>query len=98
MRAKAREHGIHIIATIFESVAPGLCYDSAIVIDPAGEILGRYRKAHPAAVRSLEKIYFRYGSHFPVFRIGEWRVGIKHLLRHVLSPNPRAALRSTAPN
>ena len=76
MRAKAREHGIHIIATIFEEESAGICYDSAIVIDPAGEILGRYRKAHPAAVRSLEKIYFRYGSHFPVFRIGAWRVGI----------------------
>ena len=76
MRAKAREHGIHIVATIFEIESAGICYDSAIVIDPSGEILGRYRKAHPAAVRSLEKIYFRYGSHFPVFRIGEWRVGI----------------------
>ena len=76
MRAKAREHGIHIVATIFEEESAGICYDSAIVIDPSGEILGRYRKAHPAAVRSLEKIYFRYGSHFPVFRIGDWRVGI----------------------
>ena len=76
MRAKAREHGIHIVATIFEAESAGICYDSAIVIDPSGEILGRYRKAHPAAVRSLEKIYFRYGSHFPVFRIGDWRVGI----------------------
>ena len=76
MRAKARAHGIHIIATIFEAESAGLCYDSAIVIDASGTILGRYRKAHPAAVRSLEKIYFRYGSHFPVFRIGEWRVGI----------------------
>ena len=76
MRAKAREHGVYIVATIFEAESAGLCYDSAIVIDPSGAILGRYRKAHPAAVRSLEKIYFRYGSHFPIFRIGEWRVGI----------------------
>ena len=38
MRAKAREHGIHIVATIFEAESAGICYDSAIVIDPAGAI------------------------------------------------------------
>jgi N-carbamoylputrescine amidase len=76
MRDKARQHGIHIIATIFEVESAGLYYDSAIVIDRTGAILGRYRKAHPAAVRSLEKIYFRYGSYFPVFKVDDWRVGI----------------------
>ena len=76
MRNKAREHGVHIVATIFEEHSAGIYYDSAMVIDPVGSILGKYRKTHPAAVRSLEKIYFRYGSKFPVFKIGEWRVGI----------------------
>jgi N-carbamoylputrescine amidase len=66
---------VNIVATIFEEEAAGLCYDSAIVIDRAGEIAGKYRKTHPAAVQSLEKIYFRYGSYFPVFRVDGWRVG-----------------------
>jgi predicted amidohydrolase len=76
MREKARQHGIHIIATIFELEQAGICYDAAMVIDPAGEIVGKYRKVHPAAVQSLEKIYFRYGSYFPVVKVGAWRVGI----------------------
>ena len=76
MREKAREHGVHLIATIYEEEGAGIYYDTAMVIDPDGRIVGKYRKVQPAAVRSLEKIYFRYGSYFPVFKIGEWRVGI----------------------
>jgi N-carbamoylputrescine amidase len=38
--------------------------------------VGKYRKVHPAALRSLEKIYFRGGSSFPVFRVGAWTIGI----------------------
>lgn len=76
VRAKAREHGIHLVATIYEEEAAGLYYDTAIVIAPDGATVGKYRKVHPAAVKSLEKLYFRYGSHFPVFRVGDWRLGI----------------------
>jgi N-carbamoylputrescine amidase len=75
MREKARQHRIHVIATIHETAAAGNYYDTAHVIDPAGEIVGKYRKTHPAAVRSLEKIYFRYGSKFPVVQIDEFKVG-----------------------
>ena len=75
MRAKAREHKIFIVSTIFEVARPGLYYDTAMLIGPDGEIAGKYRKVHPAAYLSLEKIYFRGGSSFPVFPIGEWRVG-----------------------
>jgi predicted amidohydrolase len=75
MRDKAREHRVHIVATIFEEEAAGLYYDTAILIDRQGEIAGKYRKVQPAAVQSLEKIYFRYGSHFPVFNVDDWKVG-----------------------
>lgn len=76
IREKARQHGVHIVSTIFEVARPGLYYDTAMLIAPDGEIVGKYRKVHPAALLSLEKIYFRGGSSFPVFRVGEWRVGI----------------------
>lgn len=76
IKDKARQHGVHIIATIYEEEAPGVYYDTAMVIDPQGQIVGKYRKTHPAAFRSLEKIYFRYGSKYPVFRIHDWRVGM----------------------
>ena len=75
MKEEARRHGIHIVSTIFEMARPGLYYDTAMLIDPAGEIIGKYRKVHPAALLSLEKIYFRGGSSFPVFRVGEWTLG-----------------------
>jgi predicted amidohydrolase len=75
MKTEARRHGIHIVSTIFEMARPGLYYDTATLINPDGEIAGKYRKVHPAALLSLEKIYFRGGSTFPVFRIGDWTVG-----------------------
>lgn len=76
IKDKARQHGVYIIATIYEEETPGICFDTAIVLDPQGQIVGKYRKTHPAAYRSLETIYYRYGSKYPVFRIHDWRVGM----------------------
>ncbi|MCH7641728.1 MAG: hypothetical protein IIC30_00460 [Chloroflexi bacterium] len=76
IREKAREHGVHIVSTIYEEESPGLNYDTAMVIDPEGQIIGKYRKTHPAGLRAVEKIYFRYGTKFPVFDILGWKVGI----------------------
>src|SRR4051794_9894972 len=76
IKAKARQHCVHILSTIFEMARPGLYYDSAMVIGPEGDIVGKYRKVHPAALLSLEKIYFRGGSSFPTFSVRDWRVGI----------------------
>jgi N-carbamoylputrescine amidase len=73
MKAEARRH--HIVSTIFEMDRPGLYYDTAMLINPTGEVAGKYRKVHPAALLSLEKIYFRGGSLFPVFHVGEWTIG-----------------------
>ncbi len=75
MRKLAKQHGIALVATIFEEEAAGLYYDTAFMIESDGSIVAKYRKAHPAAVQSLEKIYFRYGSHFPVATLRGLRVG-----------------------
>jgi len=72
----ARRNGIEVVATIYEEAGPGLYFDTAMHVDSAGEIVFKYRKVHPAAVKSLEKIYFRYGSRFDTYRFGDWRVGI----------------------
>jgi predicted amidohydrolase len=76
IKDKARQHGIHIVATLYEQERPGICFDTAMVIDPQGQIMGKYRKTHPAAYRSLETIYYRYGSKYPVFQIQDWKVGM----------------------
>lgn len=72
----ARKHKVHIVATIYEYAGPGVYFDTAMVINPSGEIIGKYRKVHPPAVRSLEKIYYKGGSRFPIFDILGWKVGI----------------------
>jgi len=76
IRECARRNGTNVIATIYEAAGPGLYFDTAMHIDGAGEIRFKYRKVHPSAVLSLEKIYFRYGTRFATFRLGEWRTGI----------------------
>lgn len=75
MQKLAKQHGIALVSTIFEEESAGLCYDTAMFIESDGSIVGKYRKTHPAAVQSLEKIYFRYGSHFPVVRLQGIKVG-----------------------
>lgn len=72
----ARSNKVWVVATIFEQQRPGVLYDTAVLIDRQGAVHGAYRKAHPAAVYGLEKIYFRSGSHFPVFDIEGWPTGI----------------------
>lgn len=76
IRERAARHGVNIIAPIYEADGAGRYFDTAFLIDRRGEILGRYRKVHPAATRSLEKIYFRYGSDFPVWEVDGWKIGV----------------------
>lgn len=74
--AAAKQNRVWVVANIFEKQRSGFLYDTAVLIDRDGNVHGAYRKAHPAAVYGLEKIYIRYGSHFPVFDIEGWRVGM----------------------
>lgn len=88
IRAKAREHCIYIVATIFERDGSDLCYDTSMLIDPEGSIIGKFRKVHVGVERfivvdgelvadlGIESIYFRTGSRFPVHRVGDWKIGI----------------------
>ncbi|MFO0995083.1 MAG: carbon-nitrogen hydrolase family protein [Alphaproteobacteria bacterium] len=76
IRDCARKNKVHVIATIYEMEQPGLLFDTAMHVDPDGAIRFKFRKIHPAAVKSLEKLYFRYGSKLPTYAFGEWRVGI----------------------
>jgi N-carbamoylputrescine amidase len=91
MREKAREHGTTICATIFEEQGPGLYFDTAFMIGPSGEIFGKYRKTHPAAVQSLEKIYFRGGTRFPTWEVHGFRVGVIICYDHVFPETARCA-------
>lgn len=74
--AKAMERRIVIVATIFEMEGPGLYFDTAVIVGSDGEIIGKYRKTHPASTRSLESIYFKRGSKLAVWDLYGWKVGL----------------------
>jgi N-carbamoylputrescine amidase len=46
MRRAAREHGVIVVAPIYERDRGGECFNTAVVIDERGEVLGCYRKTH----------------------------------------------------
>jgi predicted amidohydrolase len=63
MRKLAKEYGVVLICPIFE-IEEDSFYNSAIVIDADGEILGSYRKIHvPQIPLWEERYYFSSGNH-----------------------------------
>lgn len=76
----ARNLGIVLIVPIFEEAQPGVCFNTAIVFDADGTMLGKYRKMHiPQSPQYQEKFYFAPGNlGYPVFqtRFGKIAVGI----------------------
>jgi N-carbamoylputrescine amidase len=59
----ARQAGVAIIASLFERRAPGLYHNTAVTLNPDGEIAGVYRKMHiPDDPLYYEKYYFTPGD------------------------------------
>ncbi len=65
----ARTHGVYVHASLYERLPDaddGLGYNTAIVVDPAGELVGRTRKLHiPVTDGYYENRYFRGGPARP---------------------------------
>ena len=78
MRNLAKEYGVVLICPIFE-IDEDSFYNSAIIIDADGEILGSYRKMHvPQIPLWEEKYYFSSGNHgFPVFKTKFAPIGVQ---------------------
>jgi predicted amidohydrolase len=88
---RARELHIGIYVGYAELTADGQRFNSSILVDRIGEILGRYRKVHlPGSVeprsgaryQQLEKRYFGYGDlGFPAFRAkSDWHHAIMGMM------------------
>ncbi|MCA9316183.1 MAG: carbon-nitrogen hydrolase [Planctomycetes bacterium] len=61
--AVAAEHGVVIVASLFEKRAPGLYHNTVAVLESDGSIAGTYRKMHiPDDPRFYEKFYFTPGD------------------------------------
>lgn len=59
----ARDAGVVVVGSIFERRAPGLAHNTALVIEPDGELAGIYRKMHiPDDPGYNEKFYFTPGD------------------------------------
>jgi N-carbamoylputrescine amidase len=70
----AAENGVVLIASLFERAAAGVYYNTAMVIDADGSLLGRYRKMHiPQDPGFEEKFYFTPGD--LGFRVWNTRFG-----------------------
>jgi N-carbamoylputrescine amidase len=78
--ALAREHGVHVHASLYERAEDDeLGFNTAIVAAPGGELVARTRKLHiPVTAGYHEDRWFRRGEDaeaFPVTAIGEARLG-----------------------
>jgi N-carbamoyl-D-amino-acid hydrolase len=88
---RARELGVGFYVGYAEMTPEGRRFNSAVLVEPNGAILGRYRKVHlPGSVepregaryQQLEKRYFDPGDlGFPAFRAGrDWRGAIMGMM------------------
>ena len=85
MGALARELGIVLIAPVFERAPDGRYFNTAAVLGPDGQMIGKYRKssipfmdaAQSSEPRGNEKFYFTPGDlGFPTFDTPFARIGI----------------------
>lgn len=74
----AAELGVVIVASLFEREMAGLYYNTTVVLDADGSLLGRYRKSHiPDDPLYYEKFYFAPGdSGFGVFHTRFGVIGV----------------------
>jgi N-carbamoylputrescine amidase len=74
----AKELNMVMVLPIYEEDMPGVYYNTAVVVDADGTILGKYRKHHlPHLDRFWEKFYFRPGNlGYPVFNTAVGPVGV----------------------
>ena len=78
----AQKYNTNIVAGIGERSESGNYYNSAVVLNRGGNLVGIYRKTHvpliaaPEDRATFERNYFTPGSEFPVFALDCMRLGI----------------------
>jgi beta-ureidopropionase len=76
--ALAGELSMVMVLPIYERAEIGVYYNTAVLVDADGSVLGKYRKNHiPNVEKFWEKFYFRPGNlGYPVFDTAIGRVGM----------------------
>ncbi len=79
MQKLAKENEVVLVCPMFEKEGESSFYNSAVVIDAGGEILGSYRKIHvPQIPLWEEKYYFSPGNlGFPIFETRFAVIGVQ---------------------
>jgi N-carbamoylputrescine amidase len=75
----AKKHRMVIVLPIYEKAIEGVYYNTAVVIDADGTVLGKMRKVHiPHTWPGFwEKFYFKPGNlGFPVFQTAYAKIGV----------------------
>lgn len=74
----AAKTGVVLVVPVFEQAAPGVAFNTALIYDADGSLLGRYRKNHiPDGPGYHEKYYFTPGDGgYPVWDTARGRVGV----------------------
>lgn len=77
--AFAREYQVAVVAPIFERGTDTAYYNTALVFDADGTLLGQYRKNHlPQLSNYQERFYFQPGNQgFPVFHTRYATIGVQ---------------------
>ncbi len=68
----ARKKRAHLVLGLIENAKDGKSYQSALILGPGGEILGKYRKTHRLAWDEE----FALGNDLPVFETPVGRIGL----------------------
>jgi len=78
MQKKAKEHSMVLIVPVYEKEMTGVYYNTSVVFDADGEMLGKYRKNHIPHVAGFgEKFYFKPGNlGYPVFATSYAKIGV----------------------
>jgi N-carbamoylputrescine amidase len=67
-----------IIVPVYECAQPGINFNTAVVVDADGSVIGKFRKVHiPEGPQYLEKYYFTPGDlGYPVFKTAYATIGV----------------------
>jgi N-carbamoylputrescine amidase len=79
MQALAKKHKMALVVPFYEEAQTGVYYNTAVLIENDGSVLGKYRKTHIPHVGPCfwEKFYFKPGNlGYPVWDTSVGRVGI----------------------
>jgi beta-ureidopropionase len=79
MREVARQHNMVLVVPFYEMVQTGVYYNTAVVIERDGTVVGKYRKTHIPQVGPCfwEKFYFKPGNlGYPTFDTSVGRLGL----------------------